>query len=536
MAASSWRKPTLREIRTALEKEIPDDAYLIGDQDPDTGLVMLKRTEVELPLDLETKVRGSIWCFHQGKAQLVIPSLGVIPEISCRQIVEDGDQYKIGRHLFDLTDARFLVYTEGLFVRIYKFRGKTYFSSYNKLDISLSRWGKMGYLEAYRQAGGIPADQIFGSAPDYREVYCLMITVPQVVTGSQQNIPGDRGYLTLVRTVDNCLSDRINPNGTKFPETTSIESLEQANQFLKTGYYPEADQLTNPLMLPGEAITLSYQDEIYKLVPQSHNWRNMLRGGDSSPRHRLFYLLAQLNLDIPLIPFREIPIIELTSIVKQGVVPLPLPLRDDDKKASDLKYLIFLNYLYSLPSYLHCEAIDWYQQFLNAKKKAGYQIALTFLGKLQYLDPSELKIVPFDDDKAIIQLGDRGITYDVSQVKVDYGKYLILLKEPHYLIKEIVHYLSRMRGRYSFSFLFQKSLQRLFSAEPSKIVQVLRQAQALSPKALAKKEEPQEPEKEKVSFSEIRFVEERNDKPRVRRKNRSKKAPTGQIAYLGPED
>jgi hypothetical protein len=303
-------------------------------------------------------------------------------------------------HDLDLSQARFRIGYEGTVLRVFKHRGKVYFSTHRRLDASRSRWGNTHtFTELYEQLGGPTAKELFDENKDSSPfVSVFLVSHPEVLMCSL--VPSSTGFLVYLschkmfsehpatqETVDWSFPSLPLVYGKRYLSLEGSEdrrillspylSLEEANDFLARGFFPEEPQRDDKRLSKGEFVIAEIPcqegsnspDGDVKLVKfhsSAYEWRNKMRGKDSNLYHRFFLLatdsygkkpLENYFEEYPLVP-KFVPESEVRERVAEGPLvswPTDASLRDNvltfskNPSKNCLLYNIWACFLLSVP-------------------------------------------------------------------------------------------------------------------------------------------------------------------------------------------
>lgn len=245
----------------------------------------------------------------------------------------------------------------GTIIRIWKYKGKVYFSTHHKISANNSKWGtsKM-FEELFFSLFPISStsdedkrkrieEYLFPNFTKETANYChvFILTVPEIVSGIR--FPIGKGYLVYLRTINlNYFVDEEAPKhykyyknidfdykfiskeldskikrlnvkietkndipippisiSTNFIITPSTFNLTVANKILLSGYNDLSEEdanSINPHLRPGESIIIDFgfpSKTLIKINPISANWRNKLLNNDPNIFHQYCKLLNYAN-------------------------------------------------------------------------------------------------------------------------------------------------------------------------------------------------------------------------------------------------
>lgn len=357
------RQKVKNEISAILD--IPDtESWDIFDSKPDKNLYLVHYTD-----KADTKIYGQIRgiVVDINKKEIVCRSYGYAP-------ISVEDKLEIKNNILTITDQAGNVHQidennlqikrgyEGTLIRVFKHENVIYFSTHKKISCIKSKWGKsITFLEMYNELVQYDPENLFFKDEDSCPVVQLFILVhPDVQHVSKIDLSegGFSIYLggKFARNVE---------NESKYSELLNIEifstnkeeiiDIDEANDFLASGFYPEV-KLKNDLRLnPGEFIMIynSVDGEIkdvIKVQSTGYNWRSFIRNNNANICHqfyKLFNYLSPKALDdkFPKIPyFSENYIAKILN--KQPLITWPMNDKTEDSRGI---YRIWASVLLSVP-------------------------------------------------------------------------------------------------------------------------------------------------------------------------------------------
>nr|QBK90527.1 MAG: RNA ligase with polynucleotide kinase domain [Pithovirus LCPAC104] len=299
-------------------------------------------------------------------------------------------------NLNDKDQYNFTYNFDGVFIRIFKYNEKVFVSSYRKFDISRSRWGNSKYFrEIYKSLNAPDPDTLFDKNVK-NSSYChiFMIVDPDIIYVTKEKI--NKGYLVHIDTINinNKFTNECKWIPPKNKITNNLEnskknnliytplklSIEEVNNHLKYGFYPEANlENTDIRLFPGESIVLtiksSNETKIIKIVSTSYEWRTDIRGGNPNLYNRMFILIdsyrniTNSNLlkyyDYP--NLLNIPIEEIVKYFKDNK-QVSWPIGENNNEL-DLFYNTWGCFIMSVPLDKQNEVLTFYKRFIEDKKE-----------------------------------------------------------------------------------------------------------------------------------------------------------------------
>lgn len=174
---------------------------------------------------------------------------------------------------------------EGTIVRIFKYNGEVFFSTYNRLHAETGMINGSGktFLQMYLELGGTPLDELFGNQKTSDAVHVVQIVSPDNQTTSFINKFG----LYELKTIP-LASQKV----AKLPFTITPPrfNLVQGNRYLLFGDGEEG------VPFHGEALLVTDNSDpsdvkVVRMLSQNYNWRLRVRGSNLPPKQRYLQLL-----------------------------------------------------------------------------------------------------------------------------------------------------------------------------------------------------------------------------------------------------
>lgn len=303
---------------------------------------------------------------------------------------------------------------EGTVLRVILYKGCVYKLTHRKIRPMKSRWGNSAFFPTIYAQGGGPKDvELFDMSKNYSPYcYAFMVVDPKLLIASKQIVKSPYvvflSHHQMYSIGDACpfpqdeTETQINAKFTVMDGFGQIVdrpcvivpptfTLEQANYHLAYGYYKNMNKNGNLRDIRtefGEAVMMFQYDErgnvtdMVKVNGLSYDYRVTLRGNDPSAYHQFYSLIDHSYTSLAyypnLVKFCEKFIIyenyskdSLSLVVKDGIMRLKTAtLTDEQKKDRDyLVRIIWLNYVVSLPVGLQVDALNYYDQFMEDRKK-----------------------------------------------------------------------------------------------------------------------------------------------------------------------
>lgn len=420
----------------------------------------------EADVDKVGHIRGTL--VDVVKRRIVCSSPGYIGTVISDVLKPEADNKLhltdcIGRNkVFDLKDIKFFPGVEGVIFRIAKYMGKVHILTYRRIRTAHSRWGSSPqFISMWNDLGGPKDEEMFNPAfPSSNWCHNFEVVHPSLLIGTRHEVgkgcivyldsqqywtpdPEEEGVDT-----DNFyhpVTERYGTSSRSFSEETSNSrsfsketpdektdenvskvkhlpslTLEEANQFLLKGWYPNQPLSADRRMDCGEKIVICrYHDgllvELLTVQSESFSYRRVMRENDPNIVHRFYDLVTYSNCN-PLgpdqlknyehyskmfIPFRPYTKLELSNILDSnpdhGI--LKLELAKDIKSTLSTREArlsnIWVNFVFALPHNKQQLALDILETYHR-------EFELLII-KVMTLTPESLKTMP-EASKTLIRI------------------------------------------------------------------------------------------------------------------------------------
>lgn len=210
---------------------------------------------------------------------------------------------------------------DGVVVRLFKWKGNVYFSTFKKLyNLTTedsknfkSRWGSsQTFIQMWENLGG-PTDELFEDSDNY--CYTFIIVHPELMVGSLENV----GNGKIVHIDTSLLPGSSSLSGSSSRTRKAIVfphqfkscmigdnppiNLDEANDFLSKGWGSVSIRdFKDHRLSNGEFVIISQYSNgqlrsMYRVHSDGYQWRVNLRNGDQNIKHRLYCLLSDSYMD-----------------------------------------------------------------------------------------------------------------------------------------------------------------------------------------------------------------------------------------------
>lgn len=291
-----------KQVCAQVLKVPEDNRWAVIDSVGDLALCHFKYSSDEKP----STIRGVI---VDTKAKCVVtPSPGIhqIYVSDTVKINEDGE-YLLDHNFTFPAETKILPGKDGVIVRAFKHAGKIYLSSFKNIDLQESKaqlYDTPSFWDMYHQSGGPALNKLFHPEKKYSAyVYTFLVSHSDVLTVSK--IPIEKGHKVYL-LYHTCLFDKskcpydesdVDWELSQFDfNTLKTMDLDNANQFLKTGYYPgNYDQIPYQIH-PGEYLAMyerisnSKAPKITMVHSRAYNNRYLIKKSRTNLRMRFFQL------------------------------------------------------------------------------------------------------------------------------------------------------------------------------------------------------------------------------------------------------
>lgn len=334
-------------------------------------------------------------------------------------------------------------------IRAFLHRGIVYFPSYRKIDVwsSDSRWGKSIPFSQMAKDLKIPdGGTLF---PDKSKMYSNYTHIFMLVHQGILNVTKadiGNGYIVYAGTKSNPAEFKVAPEiidttPVKLETTNDVEvakrdlvllkpddfNINQANQFLKHGYYsPQLNQKDTRLNC-GEFVIV-YLDvnnlfsQVIRVESNSYRWRTLITDDHPNLRYRYYCLLnlMKTNLNDPASykNFSEIlprmSRYSFESIIERvNVSPIPFwvnkgnPFHPHTMTPDDFMYNIWAALMMAVPLHKQKEVAKLYDEYMSNKKhlvvllEEIYKIVFLSKKQIEVKNPRVTQLLQLAHNKAI---------------------------------------------------------------------------------------------------------------------------------------
>lgn len=420
-----------KEIRAQvadIEKISPTDNFKIEDAKEDEGLYLThydKNANIikngqnrGLIVDIKHRL---VVCASYAQTPIVVADKIEYPESGILQYADKNGVI----HQFDKDKTIFKLGVEGFVVRVILHNGKVYLSTHRKIEVrhTIARWGtstpfwimmdELGFYEML----GIDKDMnhhnsvLFPTGKLYSPyVHLFMISHPKMIYVSKQNV--GKGYIsylgalklwepkqttipldqieTEVYSPSNVTHDMAKVKNGGYFFVPNILTIDQVNEHLSKGFYPNEKSPTDPRLGLGEYVVAYTEDKnswpakIVSIQSTAYSWRASIRGEHPNLFYHFFNLGDAAKIDTTqtdnLIEFkRKFPIVnqydpqEIIKFLSEGRAYIHWP---QDKvsdtsilSSNDRFYNIWICYLLAVPLNQQYEISLMYHKYFKIRQE-----------------------------------------------------------------------------------------------------------------------------------------------------------------------
>lgn len=460
-----------KQIAEILGIEVNNQWKIVDFQD---GLAMVHYND-GANMDLYGKLRGVLIDLETSK--VIADSFGYTPiavqselEVKDNKLtIVDGDNHS---HVFSMDNVFIKRSFEGVVIRTLWYNNKFYRMTHKKINAEKSKWGSSKFFTSiYEEAGGPTVEQLFDTSKPYSStVYDFIVVDSELMIGSKQQVNKPYIVLTSSTNFDIGKPDHQVASGIHNFQTSSEVSeimnktfihkpvnlsIDEANYHLKFGFYCQ-HKFYEELLATGEAVIVySIKDgvveDLVKVHSKPYEWRLNLRGNEPNCKYRFYSLLdsaycnsyEELNQEFMkkyiIFPFVDVNFLKKIYNEQNVITNLNTKFREDLQLVSyerNMKiFMIWLNFLISLPPYQQEAALDYFDEFLVERDLL-----------IQWITDIELKVITVDfeeiPDKAkrrIINIMKEART-KVSRLRCDEEK------KKEFIKASITNFLCKERG------------------------------------------------------------------------------------------
>lgn len=270
---------------------------------------------------------------------------------------------------------------EGTLIRIFKHKNIIYFSTHKKISCIKSKWGNsITFMEMYTELVHInPEDFFFNDEPSCPIVQLFVLVHPDVQHVSKIDL-SEGGFAIYL---GGKLSREV-PDESKYIPLLNIDifsankeeiiSINEANEFLETGFYPGVKLSKDLRLNPGEFIMVynSVDGEvrdIIKVQSTGYNWRSFVRNNNANICHQFYKLFNYLSPKALDDRFPKIPYFA-ENYIKKSLEKAPIIVWPSNQKAEDSRgiYRIWASLLLSVPLSKQVQVFNMMRDHQNDKK------------------------------------------------------------------------------------------------------------------------------------------------------------------------
>lgn len=268
-------------------------------------LLLIHYTE-RAPLDEYGWLRGIIVDIIEEK--IVCESGGYVPTIVSDSLVIKDDSIVVKeRHskeyVFEQSKMFIQKGIEGTVLRVFKHKGKVYYSTHRRIDARQSFWADSpSFYDIYCNLKGPPADVLFPFDEDNpTEVYIFLLVTKSSLLVSRMALGEGDEHIVFLYSMNNKTHEikynepyivkRVS-DYVKFPEFLAISD---ANHWLQFGDFPNESILCNKLS-NGEFVIICQGSVVLRVNSTAYDWRLSVRGNEPDLRKYLFRMIDRKSV------------------------------------------------------------------------------------------------------------------------------------------------------------------------------------------------------------------------------------------------
>lgn len=274
----------------------------IVDRDGPLHMVSLKE-----PSDALYEIRGVVVDYE--KRVIVCPSLGYdriirvenhLKEIDGKLIIPMND------NSLSFSQYELFVGYEGALLRVYKYEGNVYISSYKAINCQKAKWGRgFSFLSLFLQYLKRDPESLFGKEKTYRHFYSFLLTHPSLRLSSSFSYNG----LILLNSEKTPLP---------FPPGETIQyslpvSISIANQCL----FPQNEGI-DPRLSGGDFLMLRSDQGTFRLESPAYQFRVKMTGGDPNMYNHFVFMMEKIYRSKEDVLLRDYPHYEISLKTGMG--------------------------------------------------------------------------------------------------------------------------------------------------------------------------------------------------------------------------
>jgi hypothetical protein len=408
---------------------------------------------------------------------VIASSFDYTPTAVCDELTVVNDTISVldqdgENHIFPVSETTIKRIFEGVVVRVIWHKSKMLMTTHKRIDFSRSRWGgSQSFLAMYQEAGGPTAEELFDTSKPYSSsCYVFFVVHPSLLVGTRQSVKSP--YIVHLSTNSMDLTyppDEIAPGRPTFSTSSEIDglitqpfihtpaplSVEEANHHLRFGYF-NSFEVRDLRLLTGDAVIM-YRTEgdiitdIVKVNSTSYDWRWNLRGNNPNVTNQFYALINWAYDDVDTdaawnkfvskcVPFPIYAEADIKGIYEANQCILTIPegeiVRDNYRSRDNRLYVLWMNFVMSLPPSLQGEGLKIWKQFQTDRTRL-----VEWLQKLESTCKNIERTDNLDRVKGLINIS-RRMAKDQVAKRTNYSAKGTLLRLP-VLIRRTIRNLVR---------------------------------------------------------------------------------------------
>lgn len=270
---------------------------------------------------------------------------------------------------------------------------------------------------------------------------------------------------------------------------------EQANQFLRTGFYRVDELPEDPRTWAGESIVIQADGLYHRFMSSSYTWRYELRNHDPNIFHRFFELVFQKyalkEIRDRFVHLSKLSLEENEKIFNQGYIIIATDSSGFEDFISEMilsfeskVHFFYQQYVSSLPIEHQRKSSNMYEVFFDWFNHLIDFIMAYMNKKITFIDPEknpQIITIPYQEretylyehpDISLYRGKAVGKVYDVSQLGKIPGEDIVLLAGPHPRVRAIANQISSSNSEYWENEIYSL----LIKEQPNHVYQMAKQA------------------------------------------------------------
>jgi len=341
--------------------------------------------------DEASSLRGTI--VDTAKKCIVAPSFGYHQILVSDTLEKMEKGFKTADVEFE-QNATIYAGTDGIIVRAFMHNSQIYLSSFKNIDLKESKsnlYATDTFWNLYHQSGGPNLKNLFDTSKKYSAwVYHFLVVHEDVLTVSKQPLEQNRKVYMLhaaeVLKKETCVYTESEVDWHKtemsFQQPKALD-LDQANQFLLKGHYPELDTKEVPYQAqPGEYVAIYEQTEgvpkITMVHSRSYHNRYLIKHSRTNLRLRFFQVTDYARNNFKKGNNKERYLGLFPPLEEPGLEEHLISLRSNQKRSLntfiDKIINIWINFVLAMPLTKQAECKKLLVDYLETQKRVAQKM------------------------------------------------------------------------------------------------------------------------------------------------------------------